>query len=104
MSDVRVGGWVVVQVYRSWAELWAGEESGHMIRASMHTHMFVLPMGLLGAGSDAAARCVLLRMCSLAMSLRDLVQTAAEAVALPSGYRCALNPRLLSLACLEQLL
>jgi hypothetical protein len=87
-----------VQVYKSWADLWSTERRGHMVRVSMHTHIFVLPIDLpcsvfsdrsaaWADGEQESARSVLLRLYSISVALRDTINTATQTVESCTAYR-----------------
>lgn len=78
-----------MQVYRAWAELWAAEAGGHMVRVSMNAHIFLLPMDLGGDAAPGAVGAVPLRMCWLALQLQALLDTALADAPAPVAYRCA---------------
>lgn len=69
-----------------------------MIRLSMNTHIFLLPIELPdrncnateGDGKDmhGLACSVMLRMCKIALALRDHVDQSTEAVDAVTPYRC----------------
>jgi predicted small secreted protein len=87
-----------VQVYSSWAEMWSKETGGSLLRISMHTHIFLLPVPLLdsscntvkgvGEARQVPARCIMLRMCSVALGLRDVVDKCTASAELVAPYRC----------------